>query len=372
MRATALAGLLAEAPTDEAARPLLDVILGERTPEARRALARAIEQKPVPAFVLVLEALATEPQDEVQVSLARTVAALGEESFLPTLLEQLRREAVRSEARRAFRQFGSAGLDFLARALEDTTLPQELRRHIPRTIAGFPAADAVPVLQRHLGAEEDGMVRFRILRALGRVATRNPGVPLDVSLLSDAAGRTVESACRLAHWTSVLEEGGRADPSRQTPGHQMLLALLKDKAANAEERLFRLLDLLHRGEDFRRIYRGLRSPDRRVQASSRELLENVLRPPLKAPVLALVDGDSGPVGREATAPFYQPEPVDYESLLTRLVEQTGETLRSLAVFHVGELGLRGLRPRIEELRSQETSLFVGQMFDRTLGVLGAS
>ena len=85
-----------------------------------------------------------------------------------------------------------------------------------------------------------------------------------------------------------------------------------------------------------------------------------------------MDGDTGAVGREATAAFYKPEPVDYESLLTGLVEQTGETLRSLAVFHVGELGLRRLRPRIEELRSQETSLFVGQMFDRTLGVLGAS
>ena len=296
VRATALAGLLAEAPSEEEARPLLEIILGERTPEARRALARAIQQKPVPAFVPVIEALATEPQDEVQVALARSVAALREESFLPTLLEQLRREAVRPEARRAFRVFGLAGLEFLQRSLQDTTLPQELRRHIPRTIAGFPAPDAVAVLQRHLLTEEDGMVRFRILRALGRVATRNPGVPLDVGLLSDAAGRTVESACRLAHWGSVLGEGGQANPGRRTPGHQMLVALLKDKADNAEERLFRLLDLLYRGENFRRIYRGLRSPDRRVQASSRELLENVLRPPLKAPVLALVDGDTGTGG----------------------------------------------------------------------------
>jgi hypothetical protein len=204
------------------------------------------------------------------------------------------------------------------------------------------------------------------------VATRNPAVPLDDDLLTRAAGQTVESICRLAHWGEVLDQGGVAEPGRRTPGHQMLVALLRDKAANAEERLFRLLDLLHRGESFRRIYRGFRSSDRRIQASSRELLENVLRPPLKAPVLALVDDDTGPTGRQATAAFYEPAPLDYESLLTRLVEQPGETLRSLAVFHVGELRLRGLRGRIEELRSRETSLFVGQMLDRTLGVLGAS
>jgi hypothetical protein len=154
----------------------------------------------------------------------------------------------------------------------------------------------------------------------------------------------------------------------------MLAALLRDKADNAKERLFRFLGLIHREESFRQIYRGLHSPDRRVQASSLELLENVLQPPLKAPVLALVNEASVPpaVRREATAPFYRPASLDYDTLLTRLIEQPGETLRSLAVFHVGELGLRRLRGRIVELRSQETSLFVGQMYERTLKALEAS
>lgn len=372
VRATALAGFLAVADSETDSGPLLEVILSERSPEARRALARVIQRRPVPAFLPLLETLATEADDTVQAAVARSIAELREESLLPTLLEQLRREAVRSEVRRAFRAFGSTGLEFLERALEDRTLPQELRRHIPRTIAGLPAEDAVGVLQRHLLEEQDGMVRFRILRALGRVATRHPGVALDEAVLSEAAGRTLETLGRIAHWRSVLDRGAAAQPGRRTPGHQMVAALLRDKADNAEERLFRLLGLQHRQEDFRRIYRGLRSPDRRVRASSRELLENVLRPPLKTPVLALVDGDPGLVGGEETVGFYRPQPLDYETLLTRLVEQPGEILRSLAVFHVGELGLRDLRGRIEELRSQETSLFVGQMFERTLGVLGES
>ena len=94
--------------------------------------------------------------------------------------------------------------------------------------------------------------------------------------------------------------------------------------------------------------------------------------PLKAPVLAILDGVSGPAFQELTAPFYQPTEIDYESLLTTFIEQPGETLRSLAVFHVGELRLRGLQGRIAKLRSQETSLFVGQMFDRTLRLLEAT
>jgi AAA family ATP:ADP antiporter len=369
VRATALAGFLAEAGSVADPGPLLEVILSERSPEARRALARVVQRRPVPAFLPVLEVLAGEVDDTVQAAVARSIAELGAESFLPTLLEQLRREAVRPEARRAFLSFGPKGLEFLEHALEDHTLPQELRRHIPRAIAGFSPEGAVAVLQRHLLEEGDGMVRFRILRALGRVATRHPGVVLNEGVLSEAAARTLETLGRLAHWRSTLEREAETDPSRRTPGHQMVMALLRDKAENAEERLFRLLDLIHREEDFRRIYRGLRSPDRRVRASSRELLENVLQPPLKAPALSLVDGESGALDSEAMGAYYRPQPLDYETLLTQLVEQPGEILRSLAVFHVGELGLRSLRGRIEELRSQETSLFVGQMYERTLGVL---
>jgi hypothetical protein len=228
------------------------------------------------------------------------------------------------------------------------------------------------VLQRHLLPEKDGMVRYRILRALGRVATRHPEIHLDEKQLVRAAGGTVEVLARLVHWRSVLDDGAETRPERRTAGHQMLEALLRDKSENAEERLFRLLDLIYRQESFRQIYRGLRSPDRRVQASSLELLENILQPPLKAAVLALVTGSALPPAarREAIAPFYRPEPLDYETLLTRLIEQPGETLRSLAVFHVGELGLRDLRDRIAGLRSQETSLFVGQMYERTLKALG--
>ena len=369
VRATGLAGLLALAGPEQDAAPLVDVILSETKPATRRALARAIQQRPVPAFVPLLQALVSEPDPEVQVAVARSVGQLREPSFLPALLEQLRRETVRDEARRALRAYGAEGRDFLEAALADSRLPQELRRHIPRAIASFPAREAIPVLQRHLLLEEHGLVRFRILRALGRAAARHSEVPLDAELLTAAAGRTIESWCRLEHWHEVLETGGRDRPARRTPGHQMLAALLRDKADHAEERLFRLLGLVHRREDFRRMYRGLRSANARVRASSRELLENVLRPPLKAAVLALVDRRPRPERRQATAGFYDPPPLDYESLVATIVEQPGETLRSLAVFHAGELRLVGLRDRIARLREGQRSLFVGQMVERALAVL---
>ena len=50
-----------------------------------------------------------------------------------------------------------------------------------------------------------------------------------------------------------------------------------------------LLGLRHRGEDFEKIYRGLRSASPKVRASSRELLANLLDPSLREAVVGIVD-----------------------------------------------------------------------------------
>jgi hypothetical protein len=182
----------------------------------------------------------------------------------------------------------------------------------------------------------------------------------------------VEAALRLGHWGQVLAHGARDDPRRLTRGHELLLQLLHDKQVHTVERLFRLLGLQHRGEDFGRIARGLHNLNPKVRASSRELLENLIRPPLREAVLSLVDDAPETLRAVSVEGYYVAEDLEYEGLLATLLEQPGETLRCLAAYHVGELGLRALRPRIETLRSQETRLFVGRIFERTLRQLAGA
>ena len=87
---------------------------------------------------------------------------------------------------------------FLAEALADETLPHELRRHLPRTISRFPAAEAAPALLGRLLDEPDGMVRYKILRGLGRLAAENPDVRLDPARArARRRARTLEAAFRL-------------------------------------------------------------------------------------------------------------------------------------------------------------------------------
>jgi HEAT repeat protein len=217
--------------------------------------------------------------------------------------------------------------------------------------------------------EPDGMVRFKILRGLGRLATGRPDLPLDDGILRQATARTLEAAFRLVDWRLTLLRGAAAQPERTTPGHELLVALLRDKEVHARERVFRLLDLQFRGQDLERIYRGLASTDPKVQASSRELLEALLLPPQREAVLALVNDVPDRVRLTQAEAFYRARDTGYEELLASLLDEPGETLRCIAAYHVAELGLQTFRPRLEAARTKETGLFVSRVLERALRML---
>ena len=258
---------------------------------------------------------------------------------------------------------------FLSEALADETLPHELRRHVPRSISRFPAADAMPALAGRLLDEPDGMVRYKILRGLGRLAAENPDVPVDPAILAEATRLTLVSVFRLVDWRLTLVRGAAQDPARATPGHELLTTLLRDKEVHAVERLFRFLGLRYRGEDFEKIYRGLRSPNAKVRASSRELLENLLDPSVRAAVLGICDDVPDTERLAHGAPFYTGQALDYEQLLFTLLDQQGETVRCIAAYHVGELGLTAFRERLESFQRAPMGLFVQRVIERALALL---
>jgi ATP/ADP translocase len=368
VRATALVGLVSGGWASAEARKMLHDVVEGHSSEARAALARAIREQPGAVFEDTLLRLAEVPQTEVQVQAALAMADVRSERFFPALLPLLAQREVRQASRAALVSGGEKALAFLDHALWDDTLPQEIRRHLPRTITLFEAGPAAAVLQGHLMGETDGMVRFKILRGLNRLAG-HPGVELDVAVLRRAIEGTLEAAFRLVHWRTVLERAAVVDKARATRGHELLVGLLRDKEAHALERIFRLLSMQYGGDDFKRIYRGLRRPSAKVKAGSRELLENLVAPPLRQPLLALVDDAPDAERLQRAAPLYVPRPLAYEELLGLILEQPGESLRCIAAYHVGELGLVNLRPRLESFRLAETGFFLSRVIERTLAIL---
>jgi ATP/ADP translocase/HEAT repeat protein len=369
VQATAIVGLVAAGWVTDEAQETVDSLLASPSPEARRALARALREQPVPVFDDLLVQLANEGDDAVQADVAQALGARRDPKFLPVLLPMIASRNVRPAARAALVAFGHDGLGFLRDALADEALPHEVRRHVPRSISRFPATDAIPVLAGRLLDEPDGMVRYKILRGLGRLAAENRDVPVDPAVVEEATRSTVNAAFRLVDWRLTLARGASDDASRATPGHELLATLLRDKEVHAIERVFRLLGLRHRGEDFEKIYRGLRSGSAKVRAGSRELLENLLEPPLREAILALVDEVPDAARLAQAAPFYVPETLAYEPLLFKLLDQEGETVRCIAAYHVGELGLTAFRERLLSFQQVPTGLFVQRVIERALALL---
>jgi hypothetical protein len=370
VRATAVAGLVAGGWEVDAARQSLDGLLAAGDGETALALARAIAAQPSPAFEGVLLRLADRAPESALVEVARAMGAVRRPRFLPALLGLLDRREVRAEARAALVAYGEEGLAFLDSALGDHALPVELRRHLPRTISLFEPAPAAAVLARHVLEEPSGLVRYRILRGMNRLAA-SADAEFDPALLRRAATATAEGVFRLVHWRSVLERGAREQPARATGGHDLLVQLLRDKEEQAVERLFRLLALQYRGEDFKRIHRGLRGAAPRARASSRELLENVLSPPLREVVLAIVDEAEDASRLARAGELYAAPALGYEEVLALILERGGESLRCVAAHHVGEIGLRALRPRLEGLRGSGASFFLARVVERALSAFPA-
>ncbi len=332
-----------------AAREAIAAIVRAGTPGARAALAEAIGLRAAAGFDRELVALAADAEPAVRLAALAAIGRVRSPACLPALVPLLAPENTRAGARAVLVEYGEAGLGELGRALVDASLPAPLRWQLPRAVAEFDSDRAAALLLERLPVEPDGMVRYRLIRALEAMAQRHPALALDRAALGRAARAAVARAYRCLDRRLTLERGAAASPARATPGHALLVRALRDKEADATDRLFRLLDLAHPREGFAQIYRGVRSGRSNARADGVELLHHVLRPPLRGAVVGLVDDAPDAQRLAAGEGFHAPLGLSYEGLLAHLLESSSRSLQDFALFHVGELGLGAF---LEPLRAR--------------------
>jgi len=347
VQATALVSLVAQGGDDaEQAAEELERLMAEGGVRERVGLAEAIAADPDSQFVPMLLRLAEHPSVQVQVAVTRAMAAAPDPAFVDTLMSQLQQREVRSQAREALVEIGDEALRALGVELAERKLPFGIRRHVPRAISEFGTAEAADLLLQNMLDEPSGMIRYRMLRSLERMRARDRSLPLDEEALDEALSRTLRAGYTLLTWRLGLLAGtkGEDGTARETVGQAFLVQLMADKEAHASERLLRLLNLWHRDEDFEQIFRGLRSADQVVAASSLELLANVVRAPHTEAVVGLVSGLVGSTPdaeRLASGGAYRPGRAggqNYEQLVMAILASPSDSLRALAAYHIGELG----------------------------------
>jgi AAA family ATP:ADP antiporter len=337
LRVTALAGLISGGwiEGEEAVRAMSEA-LQRASVSGKVSLAAAMRSRPSPLFEAALLQLADTPDLDVRAGVADAMAHAPSPQFLGPLRDMLSESRLREPARRALVAAGKPAFDFLAGSLDDDTLPRAVRMHLPRSISRFTAAAAVPALWRRLQAEPDDLIRFKLLRGIGRLVTEEPAVRPDAGAIADAIHLFSRAGLRYACWRTALER--EAGPGSAAPTAAVLKRLLADKQDRAAESVFRLLALDNPREDFERIYRSLHG-NRFDRASGRELLDGLVAPSTRDIVLALLEDPPDPLHlARLDAPDFLAG-LDYDEIVAAIVRASTGALRSVAMRHAEDAGL---------------------------------
>lgn len=312
---------------------------------------------------------------------AMAMTRTQDDRFIPLLVARLQLRDVRAAVHEALVSHGEPAFAALVAALRDAGTEPRTRVHIPRVLAGFGTQGAADVLVEQMLVEPSGIVRYKILRGLGRLAAEHK-VKLDRALIESQMRRNlVEHLRLLSFWVplSRAERGPAGGGARVVTGAgKLILGLLEDKQKQSLERAFRLLQIVHRNEDIRTVHATLRAGDRRRRAHALEFLDALTLPSSRADaraqadtreLLRLVADDLTPEDRVARAARYLPHrPTTYEEVVSALLREKDESLAALAAYHALEMGQADLRERVQEAYRQRPTLPMKSSLD-TFGVM---
>ncbi|MGD0674014.1 MAG: hypothetical protein ABSC94_01265 [Polyangiaceae bacterium] len=353
---------LREPGPDLSVHPLISVIMklpGTFGEQCRRGLLDAIcdspDERAAPLLIQLAELPETADDEQAIQQIAQAIATLRSPRFIPLVLARHERRIGRDAMREAFVAIGEPALDAIEDTLRDEHANRRARLQLPQTLARFGSQRAADFLVDRLESEEDGVVRYKILRALGRLVATGD-VKTDRRRIEAVALRNLEEYLRLLSFRVALARGA---PSIDDAG-SLLRGLVADKVNQALARAFRLLKIAHKREDIHRAHRAVLSDDRRERANAAEFLEALLarrdQQPLRE-VLRLVVDDSSDIDRVERAGSLLREDVrTVEQALALLIEDRDETLAALAICHAVALGGAGLRETVARARERRPSL----------------
>jgi ATP:ADP antiporter, AAA family len=197
----------------------------------------------------------------------------GDESSIDFLIGRLKWADDRLQARRALTRLGEPALRALERALYDDGLERRVRIHVPRSISAFLSKEALQILLKAVVEHDNGLVRYKALRGLEQLALETT-LRIDPGPLFHEVTRNALEYLRLFSVELSLKRDRLASSREEC---QLVIELLEDKIAQSRDRLARLLQVLHRGDDIPAIFSALVSTDRRRRGRAVEFLDALIR-----------------------------------------------------------------------------------------------
>jgi hypothetical protein len=336
------------------AHPAVQKILeadGDDANTTRIALLDAIREDGSDKWSSLLLSLDTIETPEVRERVVSAMASVRSSRFLPSLIRHLRGRLRRSVVRDALVAFGDAGLDALTSALSDIDLSPKVRVHLPRAIAEFGSQKAADVLLERLNEEPSGVVRFRVLRALGHMLVAHR-IRIRRATVTVSLRHNLIEHLRLTALSVPFEKEVPAAASGR-----LLVGLVGDKMRQALERVFRLLALLYPKEDLRNVYFAMHSKERAERANALEFLDTLVlgEDGSLRELIHLVADDLTPVERaERSAQVVSLRPRTVAGAIAALIGDPDDELAQLAAYYARATGISELEAEASRILEQST------------------
>lgn len=344
IRAGAAAFLAAAGPSRnlEAARVILQGMTGSDGPDARSdriEAARVIGATADAALADLLPGLMVDEDADVAREALRAAERVRVHDLIPAMIETLRRSDLVECAVDVLARCGPLAVPHVAAALQDDSVPVEVRRELPAVLMLIGTPDAERALVDNL-LQSDGTVRRRIILSLNKIRGSKPGLAVDPAVVELLLAAEISGHYRSYQVLGPLRLRLRDDdPALEALRHSMEQEL---------ERIFGLMALLFPHAGLHDAYVGVRSTSPVVRANALEFLENVLQPELRQVLLPVLDSQVALEERIELANRYVGAPLENaEQAVATMMASEDPWLQSCAIHAVGMLQLRALAPELK-------------------------
>jgi AAA family ATP:ADP antiporter len=347
IRAGMAAFLASPGPTQnlDAARAILEVMTRSTGQEGMRdRLEAARLMALVPGeFLDLLAILIGDPNVEVARQALRSASVVAREELAAPMIEALGRPDLAEDAADAVARLGEGIVPEIARRLNDESEALEIRRELPTVLVRVGSAEAEQVLVNSI-LNADSTLRHRVIASLNKLRAVRPDIRIEpetveVLLAAEIAG----------HYRSYQVLGPLR---RQLKDDDPVLEAMRHAMEQEIERIFRLLNLIHRQGGLHDAYVGLRASNPTIRANALEFLDNVLSPELRGLLVPLLDSHVTIDERIEIADRVVGAPVETtEQAVGTLLGSEDPFLRSCAVYAVGTLQLHGLEDELARVEA---------------------
>lgn len=254
---------------------------------ARESVALALGNSPG-RFTEHLMRLAEDESELVRTAAIESMGARQTDAALDQLLELLSRYSDGSVIRSAIARYGDGAVDRVASWLEHGSPDILARRSLLSVLGKIGSSQAADLLQTELAREENGVLRYRIVRELEAVNRSETRVEFDMELLRDVRQRIVE---RLGTSNDMSEQAQRLVDSRDDLGEEwsLLVELVDSRDTNHFELAIRLSALLDPLLDADTVLYAITSGSRAQRDSAREILDSSLPAAVREILRATID-----------------------------------------------------------------------------------